>query len=274
MTTTAEILTTGWEPAVAVEDTLLRRFLFHLVDTHEAFVLAGGGRALRTPTVALADLGRPAGYMNAAVLLQPPSDWDDTLADVEAFLRRGRGPAFLWSAWPTPDLTGRGWVLSGHPPLLVRPPVRVAPLPVAPDVDVRPVRTAADLADWERAAVEGFPLPEVSPFEPGALVPPALLDDPRLRFWLGRDRRRPVAAGAAFTSQGLSSLTFAATVPSVRRRGYWQRMAVERLATTPDLWTVGVFSDHSRPGAEALGFVPLLRLTLWILDRDGTARPR
>ena len=29
----------------------------------------------------------------------------------------------------------------------------------------------------------------------------------------------------------------------------------------------GVFSDFSRPGAEALGFVPLLRLTLWILDR-------
>ena len=29
----------------------------------------------------------------------------------------------------------------------------------------------------------------------------------------------------------------------------------------------GVFSDVSRPGAEALGFVPLLRLTLWILDR-------
>jgi hypothetical protein len=28
-----------------------------------------------------------------------------------------------------------------------------------------------------------------------------------------------------------------------------------------------VFSDLSRPGAETLGFVPILRLTLWILDR-------
>jgi hypothetical protein len=33
------------------------------------------------------------------------------------------------------------------------------------------------------------------------------------------------------------------------------------------VWMAGVFSDVSQPGAEALGFVPLLRLTLWILDR-------
>jgi hypothetical protein len=33
------------------------------------------------------------------------------------------------------------------------------------------------------------------------------------------------------------------------------------------VWFAGLFSDHSRPGAEALGFVPVLRLTLWTLDR-------
>ena len=33
------------------------------------------------------------------------------------------------------------------------------------------------------------------------------------------------------------------------------------------MWIAGVFSDHSRPGAESIGFVPVLRLTLWILDR-------
>jgi hypothetical protein len=29
----------------------------------------------------------------------------------------------------------------------------------------------------------------------------------------------------------------------------------------------GVFSDHSRPLAQRLGFVPLLRLTLWVRAR-------
>jgi hypothetical protein len=272
MTTAAEQpvaahLTTGWEPTLPVEDTLVRRFLFHQADVHDAFVLAGGGSALRTPGAALADLGRAGGYFNAAILLRPPADWEAAVDEVESFFGWGTGPAFLWSAWPTPDLNRRGWRLSGHPPLLVRPPARVAPLPVAPAVDVRPVVTAAELADWERAAIDGYPLPDLLPFVAGALAPPALLDDPRLGFWLGRDGGRPVAAGVSCTAQGVTSLAFGATRPEVRRRGYWQRLAVERLAATPDLWTVGVFSDDSRPGAEALGFVPVLRLTLWILDR-------
>ena len=56
-------------------------------------------------------------------------------------------------------------------------------------------------------------------------------------------------------------------MPAARRRGFWRQLAIDRLRATPELWTTGVFSDFSRPGAEALGFVPLLRLTLWILDR-------
>ena len=56
-------------------------------------------------------------------------------------------------------------------------------------------------------------------------------------------------------------------MPAARRRGFWRQLAIDRLRATPELWTTGVFSDLSRPGAEALGFVPLLRLTLWILDR-------
>ena len=57
-------------------------------------------------------------------------------------------------------------------------------------------------------------------------------------------------------------------MPAARRRGFWQRRRPSRASeATPDLWFAGVFSDHSRPGAEALGFVPLLRLTLWTLDR-------
>jgi hypothetical protein len=272
MTTTAapdsaEHLTTGWEPAVPVDDTLVRQFLFHQADVHEAFVLAGGGCFLRTPGAALADIGRAGGYWNAAVLLRPPADWAAAVDEVESFFARGTGPAFLWSAWPTPDLTVRGWQLSGHPPLLARPPARVLPLPAPPAVDVRPVATAAELADWERVAIDGYPLPDMLPFVAGSFAPPALLDDDRFGFWLGRDGGRPVAAGVSATAQGVSSLAFGTTRPEARRRGYWQRLAVERLAATPDLWTVGTFSDDSRPGAEALGFVPLLRLTLWILDR-------
>jgi hypothetical protein len=36
-----------------------------------------------------------------------------------------------------------------------------------------------------------------------------------------------------------------------------------RLVDAPGLPLVGVFSDMSRPGAEALGFLPITRFTLW-----------
>jgi hypothetical protein len=270
--TAAEHLTTGWEPGLAVDDTLVRRFLFHQADVHDVFVQAGGGLSLRTPSVALADLGHPGGYWNAAVLLAPPSDWTAAVDEVEAFLAPGVGPAHLWSAWPTPDLSARGWSLSGHPPLLVRPPAAVVPLPAAataPGIDVRPVRTPADLADWERTAVEAYPLPGVDLATPGRFAARPLLDDPRVGLWLACDGGRPVAAGAAVTACGVTSLAFGATRPDARHRGTWRRLAVERLAATPDQWAVGIFSDDSRPGAESLGFVPVLRLTLWILDRPG-----
>jgi hypothetical protein len=36
-----------------------------------------------------------------------------------------------------------------------------------------------------------------------------------------------------------------------------------RLVDAPGLPVVEVFSDMSRPGAEALGFLPITRFTLW-----------
>jgi hypothetical protein len=261
-------LTTGWEGNVAVGDTLLRRYLFHHAALDAAFTLAGGGRTLDCDDLSMADLGRPGGYFNGAVLLAPPADWDAVLARIERFFRSGRGQTHLWSAWPTPDLRPNGWRLSGHPPLLIRPPLSTNPLTTAPaELDVRPVWSAADLAAWERVAIDGYPLTELHDVPAGTLAPAALLADDRLRFFVGLDRERPVAAAVSFTSHGISSLSCGATIPAARRRGFWRQLAIERLRATPDLWVAGLFSDFSRPGAEALGFVPLLRLTLWILDR-------
>jgi len=262
-------LTTGWERDVPAGDTLVRRYLFHHAALGAAFALAGGGRMLDADDLSMSDLARPGGYVNGAVLLRPPTDWDDLIARIQQFFRSGRGQTCLWSAWPTPDLRGQGWRLSGHPPLLARPPLSTVPVTptAAREPDVRPVTSAADLAAWERVAIDGYPLPDLHDAPTGAFAAPALLDDSRVRFFVGRDGDRPVAAGASFVSHGIASLAFGATLPAFRRRGFWRRLAIERLQATPDVWTTGVFSDFSRPGAEALGFVPMVRLTLWILDR-------
>jgi len=270
MAITAEALATGWEPDLPVGDTLLRQHLFHTSELSATFARAAGGRTLDTPAIAAADLGNASGYWNAATLLQPPNNWDETLEAVESFFADGTGEAMLWSAWPTPDLRERGWRLSGHPPLLVRPPSRDLPPPAAAVDDVHEVRNAADLATWERVAVEGYPLPELAGAPPATMADPALLDDPRLRFWTAQVDGRPVSAAAAFVAHGIGSLAFGATVPTARRRGLWRQLAITRLRAMPDLWLAGCFSDFSRPGAEALGFAPILRLTLWVRERPSS----
>lgn len=121
MTTTPradEHLTTGWEPAAPVGDSILRRYLFCSAALFEAFAQAAGGRAMTTPAFAAADTGRPAGSFNSATLLQPPdpATFGEVVDDVEAFFQPGTGQALLWSRWPTLDLAGRGWRGSSRVP--------------------------------------------------------------------------------------------------------------------------------------------------------------
>jgi hypothetical protein len=261
MTTSAPPLSTGWEAGLPDTDSLCLRWVRHWAAQCAMFVAAAGGTVVRDERYLLADTGRPAAFLNAAVLLAPPADLPELLDEIEARTARGTGEVFLWSLWPLPDLGDRGWILDGHPPLLVRPPVAVLPAPAAPPGPApEPVRGTARLAEWERVLIEGYPLPGVAA---GTFAGPGLLDDPRLRLWTSRDGDVAAAATAQFVAHGVASFAFAATRPESRRGGHWYRHAVHRLRTEPDLWHVGVFSDFSRPGAERIGFVPVLRHTLW-----------
>jgi len=270
MTDVHEHLTTGWDRAAPVDDTFLRRFLHHLAATNAAFVAAAGARPRTLDGMEVADAGRPFGYWSAVVLTEPPADWRATLAALGEAVRGGRGDVWCWSAWPTPDLREQGWELSGHPPVLLRPPATVAPLPPfatgGPTTRVAEVRDEDALAAWERVAVEAYPIDDVAGVR-GAFAPPALLSDHRVRLWTASDDGRPVGAGAAFESHGLASLAFGATLPGARGRGAWRSLAAVRVLAHPDHWVAGVFSDLSRPLAEALGFLPITRLTLWRLPR-------
>jgi hypothetical protein len=67
----------------------------------------------------------------------------------------------------------------------------------------------------------------------------------------------------------VAQFSLGVTLPEARRRGYWAAMAAVRLIEEPGLPAVGVFSDMSRPSAEAIGFLPLTRFTLWHRPRPG-----
>lgn len=257
-------LITGWEDDLDPGDTVLRRFLVHFAENFASAAVAGDGLVVRRPGVCVADRGQPSAYWNSAVLLRPPAPeaWDAVLCAVEDGFATGHGDAYLWSAWPTPDLSARGWQLMGHPPLMVRPPGGTLPPPAA-GLTIAEVASEALLEDWARVAVEGYPFDDMAPYRPGRFFDRRILADRRWRFWVGYDEDQPVAIGTLFVSHGLAEMSLGVTLPQARGRGFWYALVRERLLAEPDLLSGGVFSDESRPGMQRLGYLPVVRLTLW-----------
>jgi hypothetical protein len=267
-------LETGWLPDTPIGDTVLRRFLHNQADVLADFARTPDGRTARVPGAALIDAGGPVPYFNQALLLRPLHGADDpVLTAVEEFFGPAGGRPFTsLSAWPTPDLAGRGWTLVGHPAFMVRSPgpherrpppeTTTADVP-ATGVAVAPVTRPADLLVAEQIAVDGYPIDEARDRPPGTVLPPGLLGG-GTRVRLGFLDGAPVAAAAVAIGHGVVNLCFAATLPAARRRGVWEALVWTRVDDAPDLPAVSYTSDFSRPGFERMGFLPVLRFTLWM----------
>jgi hypothetical protein len=260
---TAEVerpLETGWLADTPVEDSLLRQFLNNQADAQLELVRAVQGRGERTADVVLSDLGVPSPMLNQAVLLRPLAGPDDPALEVVTDFFRGRLGSLL-SAWPTPDLTARGWQLVGHPMFVARGPWE-SPPSVAAGVDIRSAESAEDLALIERLAVDGYPMPELAGEPANSVFGAALIDGP-MTHRLGFVDGQPVGAAAGYVAHGVVNLCFAATLPAARRRGVWRSLVAARCADAADLPAMAFTSDYSRPGFVRLGFLPLWRATFW-----------
>lgn len=273
MSTDAALLETGWEPTTPADDTLLRRFLFNWAAATETVAAALGGRALRRDDLVAADLGRAAGFYNAAILLRPleGETVDDVLAALATFYgfaEGGRsGTVAVFSAWPTPDLRPFGWTLMGHPPLHLLAAGRSLPLPPA-GLRIEEVEDGAGLRVFEEIVGRGYPAPELLD---APLLDGRLLGDERMRFWIGWENDRPVAAASAFVDQGINDVTLVATIPEARRRGYGEALTWRAALADPALPAMLLSSDPGRPVYERMGFLPLFRCTGWYRERPGGA---
>ena len=72
-----------------------------------------------------------------------------------------------------------------------------------------------------------------------------------------------VATTRGYVAHGVVNLALAATLPAARRRGVWAAMVWARVDDAPHLPAVAFTSDHSRPGFVKMGFLPIIRCTLW-----------
>lgn len=255
---TTEHLTHGWEPDLDAGDSLLRRFVLAQAD-HSAFVADQvGGRARRWDDLAAADAGSSVFFDNMAVLLAPPAytDLDDVVARLAEFYPPDRHFALL-SAWPAPDLGARLELL-GHPPFMFRPAGGTAPDP-PPHLEIRPVVDAAGLAEFAATIMAAF---SMAPDEGLPLTDPRILGGP-LHLFTGYVEGRPVATSGGRVGHGIVDIEWVSCLEEARGAGVGAALTWAATMVAPDLPATLIASDDGRPVYARMGFLSLLRMTMW-----------
>jgi GNAT superfamily N-acetyltransferase len=262
-----EVLETGLRPTTPDGDNLLLGFVRGSVASWRALGDATGGPSLETDAVAAADGGSPADLLNWAVLTRP-LDAASAREVVETlrtfFAARPGGPYLVVSAWPTPDLSGLGLHLVGHPPLMVRAP-HPGPEPPPAGLTIVEVHDARTGDDFERTLVDAYPLPALQPWARGTVVP--AFGVAGWHHFVGYEGGRAVATAASWVHDDHVRIDLVSTLPDARGRGHGAALTAAAGAAAPSLPALLVASDAGRPVYERMGYLPVLRCTVWEGDR-------
>jgi hypothetical protein len=276
MTTTVhsspdEQLENGVRTATPAGDNLLSDFARAEAAAYATLARAAGGRVVVDDDLGLsiADAGSASPFGNVAHLTRPIADTQ--IGALAGALRDGfagaGGPFLVWSPWPTTDLRSHGFHLVGNPPLMVRPPRPDDANPLLPGLRVVEARTPGELRDFEQTLCEAYPAPEHLPF--GSR--PRLFDDALLgsgwHFYVGYDDGRPVATAASFVADGVAVVEAVSTRAGFRGRGVGAALTAAATTTVCDRPAALVSSDLGRGVYADLGYVPILRYTLWMGTR-------
>jgi hypothetical protein len=241
-----------------------------LAQSWQTLVGALGGRLERHDDVWLTDAASPNPLLNAATLVQPLREEDaaSLTRRLEAFFdpHRPGGPWVLWSAWPTPDLGPLGYMSWGSEPIMVRVPGGEAP-PPPPGLRIVEARDAVELAAMERAFVQAFPVRDVEYRLPGAMFQSALLGGP-FRIWGGYAGDDLVSVVGALVGPEVIDVSFVATQPHARRRGYGSAVTWRATLAEPALPAILQATRDGRPVYERMGFREVGRMTMWERSRD------
>lgn len=263
---TDEVLETGYGRDTPPGDNLCNDYAAGMADGFLSLGTARGDRvADDDPDVAMADSSSASLFGNVAILRGPVDGgrWAAVAEWMHSFFGGHDGVGFIvFSAWPTPDLRNHGFGRIGHPPLMFRP---AGPLPDEPieGLVLRPVTDADGARDWEFAIVRGYPLPELEPFEAGNLLPVDALAAPRWMHWVGYLNGSPIATASAMVGDHHVDVEFISTMPEARGRGIGRAMTALATRAATDRPAMLISSDDGRGVYERLGYLPLLRFTVW-----------
>jgi len=263
-----EQLADGWEPGA--DDTLLRAYVEGFAAMCAEVAARTGGRVERDDALLLADAGSPAPYLNGAIVLRPlaADEVNSVIARaVRFFTGAPGGPWILFSPLPLPSLRHHGLAPVGHPPFMIRAvgaPRREPP----PDLEIVDVHDAADLVRMEAALRDFYPMPELAGQPPGTILPAAVLGDPEFRWFLGVVDGQPVGTAMAHRRAHAVHVEWITSDPVRRGKGYGEAMTWEATVAWPELPAMLIASDLGRPTYERMGYLSVLRMTMWIGGRQ------
>lgn len=261
-------LADGWEPGAG--DTLLRAYTDGFADMCADIAELLGGRVERDDTLVLADAGSPAPFLNGAVVLRPlaTGEVDDVVQRATRFFAAGDGGSWLlFSALPLPRLEHLGLAPVGHPPFMIRAvgvPRREPPA----DLEIVEVRDEADLLRTERALRDFYPMTELDGLPPGSALRPELLANTDYRWFLGLVDGEPVGTAMAHRKAHSVHVEWITSDPARRGKGYGEAMTWEATLAWPDLPATLIASDDGRPTYERMGYLSVVRVTLWAGTRQ------
>ncbi len=261
-----ERLEDGASAATPEGDNLLLDYARAEADAFGALATAVNGRVEHDDDlgVALHDTGVASPFGNTALCTAPvPADRTAELAArLQTFFGGGAGgPYLVFCPWPTGDLAPFGFHRVGHPPLMLRPAGGTAP--VVPGLRIVAVDDTAGLVDFEHTLIEAYPAPEMAGAPVGTMHGPGLLDT-RWRFFVGYEGDRPVATAAAWVAPTLTIVEQVATRDECRGKGYGAALTAAATFAEPANPAMLIASDPGRPVYDRLGYLPLLRYSLWL----------
>lgn len=256
---------------VAVVNDLLHRAAANCAGVYREWAARTGHPVALWSDLSVGDLGvGNAAPVDSASLLVPV----DSLADLhdavdraeELFAGSKGGPIQFWSAWPTPDLTVRGYRRFTVPGM-VRPAGGDPPaLPVG--LSVNPARSLADFADASRIVDEVF---DCGAPDPEGLVSASLLAED-FEVYVGRVDGQAVATATAYVSDGFCGVYAVATASEARGHGYGSAMSWAATMFRPDLPATLQASPMGYPLYLEMGYREFGRFDLWVGPRPTRRR--
>ncbi len=254
------LLDDGWQPAGPVGDTLLRDY----VDSSVRY-LVDVGNAVGAATIEDADLagahhGAPFPFANLTFVRrpQPTTAWPALLERLRAVYPPGQ-PFVVVSPFSTPDLAPHGFTLIGHPPFMVRAAGAPAAIPSPDGLTIERVTEAGELADFEQTVIEAYPGGPA-----GSLFSAGILDVPGVALWVGRLDDRVVATAVGHHGGAVNGVEIISARSEVRGRGVGEAVTWAATLARPELPAALFASDIGRPIYARMGFLPVLRFTLWV----------